>query len=363
MRSGWRRSGLLLFLVGLAACRPAAGPLSVKAAAWPAADALFRRDPRWLGADAAFSVVLEENRILWLFGDTFVARTPARQRSQSTLVRNTVAVQSGRDPTTAAISFFWRGTAEAPASFFPEEGGRWYWPQHGIRLGRSLVVFLSQVAAAPGQGLGFRVTGWRAAMVDDASGSPARWQPRLLVPSRAPVGRVLGAGLSRVGDHVLSLAVEEPGSHAGYLVRWRVQDLAAGRIDATEWWAAEAGWVAGAERARAVLADAGPESSLHFDARLRHWVHVRTQGFGASTIVVSFAPEPQGPWTAPRSVFRPEESDRRLLVYAAKAHPGLSGADLVVTYASNALDFRRVVQDSSIYFPRFVRLTISEARR
>ncbi|MEA2698994.1 MAG: hypothetical protein QOI66_3265, partial [Myxococcales bacterium] len=47
--------------------------IGVTAAAWPDADALFRRDPRWLGGDAAFSVALGGDRILWLFGDSFIA--------------------------------------------------------------------------------------------------------------------------------------------------------------------------------------------------------------------------------------------------------------------------------------------------
>src|SRR5215467_7748298 len=43
------------------------------AAPWPEADCIFRSDPRWLGADAAFSVDLGQGRVLWLFGDSFVA--------------------------------------------------------------------------------------------------------------------------------------------------------------------------------------------------------------------------------------------------------------------------------------------------
>ena len=44
-------------------------------------------------------------------------------------------------------------------------------------------------------------------------------------------------------------------------------------------------------------------------------------------------------------------------VYAGKAHPELTGAPLVATYASNAFDFATVVADMSLYYPRFVRLS------
>ena len=52
------------------------------------------------------------------------------------------------------------------------------------------------------------------------------------------------------------------------------------------------------------------------------WVHARSDGFGATTIVVSFAPRIEGPWSKPRFVFRPPESNRPdANVYAAKGHP------------------------------------------
>jgi hypothetical protein len=45
------------------------------------------------------------------------------------------------------------------------------------------------------------------------------------------------------------------------------------------------------------------------------------------------------------------------MIYAAKAHPELTGSDLVLTYATNSFDFGRHLSDSLLYYPRFVRLT------
>ena len=354
------RIRLALPLLLLAGCtHPGAS-----AEAWPVADAIFHRDPRWLGGDAAFSIPLGDGRILWLFGDSFVARGQARSRAQATLVRNTVAIQRGDDPSTADLRFFWRGTAAAPASYFPEEGDRWLWPQHGIRLGRALVLFLTRVRNAPGRGLGFEVEGYRVAVVDDASGDPDRWQPRLIVPPAAPAGIVAGAALVREGEQVLSLAIREPGDHRGTLVRWPAADLAAGRLDGAAWWAGERGFVATAALGgppTPILEDAGPESSLHYEAAIRRWVHVRSQGFGATRIVVSFARTITGPWSRPAPVHRPAESDREdAFVYAAKGHPALRCAGLCVTYATNTrAGLKKLLEDSAIYYPRFVRVRFS----
>jgi hypothetical protein len=346
----------LLAALGLAGCS-CSPPETITAAQWPEADALFHRDPRWLGADAAFSIPLGDDRILWLFGDTFVAKSPANVRAESKMVRNTVALQTGADPTTAAITFHWRGTVDLPTSYFPEEGERWFWPEHGARIGPSLVVFLSKIKATPGQGLGFEADGWTTAIVDDASGSPDAWTWRFVAPV-ASNGLVPGQAVNVIGDRVVTLAQREPGDHAGFLVRWTPEALLAGRLDEAEWWSNGA-WVNGGEPSR-VLANAGAESSLHFDPKRSRWFHVRSEGFGATTIVVDSAPALEGPWTSPKVVFTPPESGRAdAFVYAAKGHPELTGADLVVTYASNTLgDFSKLINDTSLYFPRFVKLTL-----
>lgn len=357
-RSAPLLTGLWLFAGSCGESIPASTELH--ATAWPEADALFHSDPRFRGADAAFSVPLGGDRVLWLFGDTFVSTTPARIRRESRMVRNSVAVQVGLDPTRAAMSFHWRGTETEPSSFFPEDGEAWYWPQHGIVVDGTLVVFLARLRATPGVGLGFEAEGYRAAVVDAPEGSPADWDVRLVSPLGAPAGLVPGAAFVLEAEHVVALAIREPGDHAGFLVRWARADFAAGRLDASEWWTGT-GWSAAAALdglpAR-VIPDAAPESSLHHDVARDRWMHVRSVGFGATEIAVSYAPAVQGPWSAAERVFRPAESDGPdAFVYAAKAHPELEGADLVVTYASNTFaGFAALLDDESLYYPRFVRL-------
>ncbi|HET6280341.1 MAG TPA: hypothetical protein VFH73_05230, partial [Polyangia bacterium] len=130
MRAALYRRLIGLIALGIGACgsAPATSPTrpAVSAAAWPEAAELFHKEPRWLGADAAYSVPLGADRLLWLFGDTFIATSAANVRTESVMVRNTVAVQTGTDPVSAAITFHWRETATGPKSFLPEDGERWY---------------------------------------------------------------------------------------------------------------------------------------------------------------------------------------------------------------------------------------------
>jgi hypothetical protein len=361
--------GLVLGLVLVGAVAGAQQP-KLRGEPWPEADRLFHRDPRWLGADAAFSVPLEGGRVLWLFGDTFVATSAAHRRSESRMVRNTVGLQTGTDPSAAEMRFFWRGEGATPQSFFPEDGERWYWPQHGICLGKRLLLFLMRMRATPGKGLGFTAEGWRAAVVDDASGDPSGWSVRLLAPEFIS-GLIVGAAVCELDEHVVALAIREPGDHAGYLVRWpraalmgdggALVEKALRRCDVwivDRWCDVDLTGIG----PTVVLRDAGPESSLQHDAALGRWVHVKSVGFGATTIGVSFAERIEGPWSEPAIVYRPPESERpEAFVYAAKAHPELTGAPLVLTFASNTLgDFATLVKDEALYYPRFVRLRVVE---
>lgn len=366
---------LLPYVLALACGCGTGGPPAPQAsgASWAEADALFHADPRWLGADGAYSVDLGGDRSLWLFGDTFVATSDAHVRSESRMVRNTIGLQTGRDPEAAEMAFFWRADADGgPGSYFPEDGERWLWPGHGVRLGEGgpLVLFLSVLRASPGDALGFASAGWRAVVVDQPDADPAEWAPRTVAIPETPFDAVAGCAAVREGGWVIALATRFSGAHVGYLMRLREADLIAGAAS-PEWWAGDRGWVAEADLGgapAAVIDDAGAECSLHFDAALGLWVHVASRGFGATTIAVRVAERLEGPYSSPVDAFVPPESKAAdPFVYAAKAHPQLvvGAGELAVTYATNSFDFATLFQPegASLYWPRFVRLKIEPSPR
>ncbi|HOX76113.1 MAG TPA: hypothetical protein PLB27_15435, partial [Bacteroidales bacterium] len=64
-----------------------------------------------------------------------------------------------------------------------------------------------------------------------------------------------------------------------------------------------------------------------------------------------------GPWSDLRMLYRPPEYYRQnIMIYSGKAHPGLTGADMILTYATNTFKYEEYLTDSLIYYPRFVRL-------
>lgn len=356
-----RRWVVFAWLALFGACATSPAPEGPLAEPWPAADALFRRDPRWLGGDAVYSVDLGGDRILWLFGDSFVATDDRRDRTASVMVRNTVAVQQGRDPERAVLSFGWRTADDGrPAAFFPDDGVHGYWPLHGIRLAKGpLLLFQTRVRNTPGEGLGFAIDGWRILRVDDPDAEPQQWQWREVVVAPSPMPCTLGTAVWRDGDHVVALGTSGHGPHRGMLGRFRIDELRTDRASA-QWWDGGCWSDAVSPGPQCVLDDAGPECSMH--AARGAWLHVYSRGFGRTTIAVHTAPAATGPWSAPRDVFTPPESSAlRPFVYAGKAHPEMDAGPgwLAVSYASNAFDFAALFTAAGqheLYWPRFWRM-------
>ncbi|MBL8739546.1 MAG: DUF4185 domain-containing protein, partial [Myxococcales bacterium] len=335
-----------LFALGSLVVGCADETLPVTAVAYADADALFHQDEHWLGSDGAFSIPLDGERTLWLFGDTFVATSDELDRTESRMVRNSVAIQVGSDPLTAEWSPRWRAGGEGPESFFAEEGSAWYWPSHGIRLAEGpLLIFMSRQLPAE-SGLGFAAAGTRVAFVENPDDEPVDWQVDFVdpTPPAADPSATIGMAVLRRDDDVFAFTGALGDRHVGWLARFHVAHLLAGNVEPE--WLYEGDFVPGWRLSDAVpdtvIDDIAPECSVHFEPRWNRFVHVASTGFGSTDIAIRTSLAPEGPWSDAVSVFTPPESlGSDPFVYAAKAHPELRGSSdraLLVTYATNSFD-------------------------
>jgi hypothetical protein len=169
----------------------------------------------------------------------------------------------------------------------------------------------------------------------------------------------LGAAVVALGEHVLVYGVRDPGDRALTLLRCDRALLAVGRIARAEVWA-------GVEHGFSATAQAHPiagpvANELSITARDGEgYVLVHSYGFGSAKIEALRAHEPTGPFAGAITLFDPGASAQgtsERLVYAGKAHAGLAGADLIVTYVESSLDPERLYSDLSLYFPKFLRVT------
>jgi hypothetical protein len=101
-----------------------------------------------LGSDGGFSIDLGNGRVLWSFGDTLVVKKAGDTRKTAAFVHNTVAIETGYDPSTAQMKYYRRRWGSR-MEIFPSEGRVRMWPSHGIRIGNRLVVFCSRIQNNP----------------------------------------------------------------------------------------------------------------------------------------------------------------------------------------------------------------------
>ncbi len=182
--------------------------IAVKARQWPQADVLFHRDPSWLGSDADYSLPLGDGRTV------AVQRHAHRDDAETCQVGGRVRAEhgshrAGQQPGRLVDEVLLAEERQHSWVYFPEDGSRWFWPQHGIRLGRGLAVFLDRVKENPQgpPGFNFEGDGWRLAVIKDASGTPARWRFRLMTPPPTLARFNPGKAVNRVGRWVMSLAL------------------------------------------------------------------------------------------------------------------------------------------------------------
>jgi hypothetical protein len=332
-----------------------------EASPWPEADRLFRGDPRWLGTDTAASVDLGGGRILWLFGNSWVDPAGRGERYHARRVPNTIAVQSGADPSTAAIRFHWGSTPDGrPAGFFPDQGDEVLQPGSGVRLDDRLVLFFARLRKVEGGGL--EPIGWTAMLVSNPDAEPAAWRMRLLDLPANPLGLRLGyTAVLRLDGYVYAFGAQHPlASHPVYVARWPERSVRRGQLKRAEWWAGERlGWVPGSSPAlrRPVFEQGQPELSIHLDAASAQFITVQTIGDAAADIGLRAARALEGPWTEAELVYRPAEYYQpHMMITGARAHTAMTGGDIVLTYTPYPSRYFEALTIATTHYPRFLRL-------
>jgi hypothetical protein len=216
-------------------------------------------------------------------------------------------------------------------------------------------------------GLGFEVYDWEAVSVPNPDDHPLDWELQWLNTPNNEFQVIVGsASILELGHYIYAFGSQEGMSHHPiYITRWPTKEVVEGDLSGIEWWDRSIeGWVRQAELKNipeSVFQNGQTEFIVHFDDRIGQYLCVQTLEFGAANIYYRTADDITGLWTEPAKLYEPPEKPRpNIMIYAAKAHPQLLGADLVLTYATNTFEFSELLSDSLIYYPRFVRLELGE---
>jgi hypothetical protein len=337
----------------------------IEAKRWPEAEKIFRSDPHWLGGDGASSVDLKWGRVLWLFGDSFIGRSGSKSRHDAALVRNSVAIQTGYDPTGAGMKFYWKTKNGASSSFFRQEGEEWLWPGSGIMIRDRLLIFLMKIKKAKND-LGFEPCGWKAVLVTNPEREPAAWIMRYLdSPQKKDI--IIGTGSPLVLHGFMYAFSTSWRDRKVYLVRWPCRTAARGDLSRPQWWAGgSAGWVGqspSGPRPRHVFSGGQTEFSVEYVPALKRYIQIQTLSLMNPCLSECTSEVLAGPWSARECFYMPAERDRPgLFIYAGKSHPALQGADMVFTYVVNPKRRKTLLNDMSVYYPVVLKGWVIAAR-
>jgi len=353
----------ILFFWSLASCAPKTP--SFNAEALPGMNKLFTRESGWTGADAIESIPLSSGRILWLFGDSFFSDIRNGQRTCTLcFAHNSIAIQQ-KDSVVFAFGPIQSGQ---PSAFFPPPDSQgWFWPGHGIRTEKGLVVFLWQFVQDkdPQYIFGRPVATWQA-LISNPDEAPANWKVSFQkLPWFERIDgsiELLGTSVLQDGNWIYVYGFTEA-IQAAWPTRWmlmgRVPTNGMSQFDEWEFYSK------GQWQKDAIHTDLGiviaPDYSVSRVPALGEYAAIYTEAGLSSKILMRLSPSPLGPWGDPQVIYHCPETDQdpKVYCYAARAHPELSSGpnDLIITYATNT---SKDVSDSRYYFPRFVRIQISD---
>lgn len=343
----------------------------ISAAPAPECDALFSRTSGWIGADGDYSVSLDNNRVAWLFSDTFVGSVKDGKRVDTVMINNSVAIQTlgSKQP----VEFFFRTAPDGKhkALVTPDDKDGYFWLFDGVNTSKGLYFFLLRVMHldVPG-GFPFKLTGMSLAHVPNPADPPDKWK---ITQCRLPFSRFskdedifFGSATLKVGDYIYIYGVsskrKDNGGRTSEMITARVHEGQFGDFSAWRFWSGGK-WGSSFEQAAPLFDGVATEFSISYIPGIKRYAAVYTAMGISGIIVVRLSPTPEGPWGEPIKVYECPDRlwHKATYSYAAKGHPELSSSpnELVVTYATNSTDFPDLFNDARLYWPRFVRLTFA----
>jgi hypothetical protein len=315
--------------------------------------------------DGAVPVRLAPDRVVWLFGDTFVG---ARNADGSlapgwVLVHNSIVEQRS-----ACFRPLVGASGGAPVSFVATPGvDDWLWPTGGFVRGSEIVVTLLHMHTAPGTtGFAFSVTGAAVATLrrGDLTVTAVADVPAMTITTATgPV--TLGETLLTDRRHVYAYATRKPTTVTGstkdgpgvehFVAR---SDRATAPLGPWSVWDGRR-WTADTARlAPMEITGVAPVTALAVTAGSRGSTGFRAVGLSSldpGPVRRWTAPTPAGPWRRASPAGRASAPDGGL-VYGARL-VSLPGAGEVLEHSQNDVALDAVVGDPSRYGVRFAKPT------
>jgi hypothetical protein len=317
----------------------------------------------WYGGDGAYSIRLDEKRVLWFFGDTFVSREEGRQdrMDMKVVLGTTLAVSTCTADNEFKIQYHLKKKNGEFRSSFGEKD--WLWPQDPFMVDHMLYVPLISVKANPEiKGpFKFEIVGHKIARIKNFEGAdPNQWiiDYMDLTPGIPKGIRAFATTSAVYRDYVyyypLYSATKDGLSVFGNILARIPTNKLDNPAQGIKYLTKDGQWEKELDPAKVkiVIGAAVSELSVRYHPDDRKWIavymSVRNNG---DQMLYQTADAPEGPWTEPKVLLGsiPEVDpkslryDKNNFCYAGKEHLEFAqGRNLVVTYVCNSYeDFER----------------------
>jgi len=325
----------------------------------------------WLGGDNGVSVKLPDQRILWLFGDSFVGN-PQLGRAQASFVSNTVGVSkcvSGQ----FKIDYFWGWAGPRPAAVYRPAPGYAYWPAEAFVHNSELFILYWKVEYTPG-GLGFTVRGATVGRIASTSGwDPAYWSVQYfdLVDIVDDVdGAIPAANAVVVGSHVYlyaSLTGPNVTLNSIILVRSPLSTFAS-NDQTLEYFSNADVWEPGLNviDAKILVETGATKFNSEYHESIGKWIVTYVLPFRSNAILMRTADNLEGPWSPEVPIYEIPELipghpsySPNVFCYGGEEHYQYQmDTSLLLTYCCNSFDSQQLLSDMSLYKPVLVTVPI-----
>ena len=319
----------------------------------------FPDKDNWYGGDGAYSIALDKQRSLWLFGDTFVSREQGRKDrlDMDVVMGTTMAISTCGANGQFKIQYYLKKKNGKFISSFGEK--EWLWPQDPFIVKNVLYVPLLVVKAMLdlNEPLNFKIVRHKIARIKNYTlADPNQWIVDYIDLKEAiPPGIEAFAATSVVfQNHVyfypLYISVKKQVKISGNILVRIPIDKIDNMADTMEYLSKSGRWEKGLAPARAmiVLPAGVSELSVRYHTAENKWIAVYMSTIiNGNQLLYQTADKPEGPWSKPSVLIAtvPEGDpkstryDEHNFCYAGKEHiefarPG----NLVVTYVCNSAE-------------------------
>ena len=328
----------------------------------------------WLAGDVGHSILLNDDKILWIFGDSFYGEFREGKLKRDGLhINNCIAIQ---DRKISNDLVFYKGSDEATRAFFPHPRknfpGTFLWPTNGIYTDGSLYIFCQ--AMDIDNTSFWTMVGTIVIEIPNPNDNPNRWGKKYYDFNTEPwVGDTFqrqyhsAVFLSKSHIYFKGFTLHN-GSKKSILSRMIKNDFKSFKDskylehlvtsgDSTKWSNV-------AENFKFLYSPGNTESNIQYSEKLEKYISTTYSALDQDILIV-YADNLIGPWSKPKLLYKNPvrvcPNSTCIETYAVRLHPELAKSkdELIISYIiSYQGEFDEISIDQ--YRPRFIKVNLGD---